>query len=687
MIQTSRSRRSRAVLVLSALSAIAAVGASVNAAEAAGPSGSTPANPHSAAVAIALATQLGTHSAGAYVDAAGHSVVTVTDSASAAKVRAIGATPKLVKYNAAALNGVTKSLDASARIPGTAWAIDPASDQVIVSIDQTVTGAKLAKVTAAVTKAGDAARLQRVAGTFSKRLAGGDAIYGPSITTPRAYYTCSLGFNVRSGSTYYFLTAGHCVTDASTWYSNSSFSTKVGDVVGSSYPGNDYALVRYTDGSVPPSTVDLYNDTSQNITSAGDPYIGESVKRSGVTTGLHGGTVQATNVTVTYPDGTVTGMIQTNVCGDHGDSGGSLFDGSTALGLTSGGSGNCTTGGTTFYQPVTKALSAYGVSVYSRGGVTVRNPGSRIATVGKATSLQIAASASTTGQSLTYRATGLPAGLAINASTGMISGTPTTAATYTVTVTASDSIDTAGSATFKWAVNGAESTLMAGQSMAPGQNLWSPSHQYSAVFQTDGNLVVYGPTPGAVAWRSNTGGQGGTNIYMQTDGNLVIYAGFPNAVWSTSTWSSGSANRLVMQDDGKLVIYTSGDVPVWSSGTRTGNTQDTLASGQSLWANQNLLSASGQYSAVLQGDGNFVVYGPTPGAVRWYSSTGGAGDASLVIQTDGNMVEYAGYSVAWYTGTSGSGNGNRLVMRDDGNLILYSSSNVALWSNGHLGAP
>ena len=63
-------------------------------------------------------------------------------------------------------------------------------------------------------------------------------------------------------------------------------------------------------------------------------------------------------------DGIVYGLIQTNVCAEPGDSGGSLFAGTTALGLTSGGSGNCSSGGTTFFQPVMEALSAYGVSVF-----------------------------------------------------------------------------------------------------------------------------------------------------------------------------------------------------------------------------------------------------------------------------------------------------------------------------------
>jgi len=57
-------------------------------------------------------------------------------------------------------------------------------------------------------------------------------------------------------------------------------------------------------------------------------------------------------------------MIQTTVCAEPGDSGGPLYAGTVALGLTSGGSGNCQTGGTTFFQPVTEALSKYKVSVF-----------------------------------------------------------------------------------------------------------------------------------------------------------------------------------------------------------------------------------------------------------------------------------------------------------------------------------
>jgi hypothetical protein len=87
------------------------------------------------------------------------------------------------------------------------------------------------------------------------------------------------------------------------------------------------------------------------------------VFRSGSTSGLHDGQVTALNATVNYPEGTVTGLVQTTVCAEPGDSGGPLFSNGVALGVTSGGSGDCKTGGTTFFQPITKALTALDVKL------------------------------------------------------------------------------------------------------------------------------------------------------------------------------------------------------------------------------------------------------------------------------------------------------------------------------------
>jgi hypothetical protein len=100
-----------------------------------------------------------------------------------------------------------------------------------------------------------------------------------------------------------------------------------------------------------------------------------------------------------------------------------------------------------------------GIEISPAGGgttantVTVTNPGSQAATVGTSASLQVGATDSASGQTLAYTATGLPAGLSINSTTGLISGTPTTAGASSVTVTATDTTGATGSATFTWTVS------------------------------------------------------------------------------------------------------------------------------------------------------------------------------------------------------------------------------------------
>lgn len=254
-------------------------------------------------------------------------------------------------------SAATATLGREASIPGTAWATDPTTNQVLLTVDRTVTGARLARVQQVVARLGGTVRLQHASGTFSPDLSGGDAIYGSS-------YRCSLGFNVRdSAGAFYFVTAGHCGNLASTWYANASHTIMAGARVGSSFPGNDYAIIRYRGSLVHSGVVDLYGAT-QDITRSANAYVGEAVRRSGSTSGVHSGHVTGVNATVHYPQGIVSGLIQTNVCAESGDSGGPLFDGSTALGITSGGNGNCRTGGMTFFQPVTEVLSLYHVTVY-----------------------------------------------------------------------------------------------------------------------------------------------------------------------------------------------------------------------------------------------------------------------------------------------------------------------------------
>ncbi|MFC7219378.1 S1 family peptidase [Streptomyces polyrhachis] len=235
----------------------------------------------------------------------------------------------------------------AAKVGGTAWGKD-AKGRLKVTADATVSAAGLAKLRNATAKYGDSVTIERAAGVFKPLLSAGDAIYGGG-------YRCSLGFNVVKGGVYYFLTAGHCGGVVGTWYADGGQSTLVGPTVNASFPGNDYALVRYDNASV----------SHPGGFTVAEPFVGESVTRRGSTTGTHTGTVTALNTTVHYSSGeTVRGLIQTNVCAESGDSGGALYDGTKALGLTSGGSGNCQVGGTTFYQPVREAVNKYKVTIY-----------------------------------------------------------------------------------------------------------------------------------------------------------------------------------------------------------------------------------------------------------------------------------------------------------------------------------
>jgi streptogrisin B len=233
-------------------------------------------------------------------------------------------------------------------VRGIAWYVDEATGKVVVEADSTVSHRDVARLDRAAGADADTLVIQHTTGVFRPLLGGGDAIYG-------GQYRCSLGFNVVKGGTYYFLTAGHCGKVAKTWYTNINHTTLIGPTIGYSFPGNDYALVRYDNTSL----------SHPGGFTAANAFVGEKVTRDGSTTGIHSGVVQALNVTVRYQGGgKVGGLIQTNVCAEPGDSGGPLYDGTKALGLTSGGSGDCKTGGTTFFQPVTEAANAYGVTVY-----------------------------------------------------------------------------------------------------------------------------------------------------------------------------------------------------------------------------------------------------------------------------------------------------------------------------------
>ncbi|MEU6366894.1 S1 family peptidase [Streptomyces sp. NPDC046931] len=325
-------------------------------------------------LAAQLASQLGDAFAGSYYNADKQQIVVNVvgdDSNVVNTIRKAGAVPNQVRNSTADLQAAARTLKAKATVPGTAWSVDPKTNEIRVTADSSVTGAKWDKVQSTVNSLGSGvATLKKSAGTFKTFVSGGDAIFAQA---NGGGVRCSLGFNVTaSDGSPAFLTAGHCGVAAKQW-SDSQNGQPIATVDQATFPGNgDFSLVKYDDPNTQaPSEVNAGNGQTVQITQAADAVVGQQVFRMGSTTGLHDGSVTGLDATVNFqsetnPGGvdTVTGLIQTNVCAEAGDSGGSLFtqDGS-AIGLTSGGSGDCTAGGETFFQPVTTALKATGATL------------------------------------------------------------------------------------------------------------------------------------------------------------------------------------------------------------------------------------------------------------------------------------------------------------------------------------
>ncbi|MCM1940098.1 S1 family peptidase [Streptomyces sp. G3] len=318
-------------------------------------------------LASRLAGLLGDTFAGSYYDSGAQQLVVNVapgdDNQVVMRAKEAGAQVREVDNSMSELRSGARTLKSEASIPGTSWAIDPRTNKILVTADSTVTGDRWDRLESTVEGLGDGmATVRKSAGTFKTFASGGDAIFGGGAR-------CSLGFNVTAGDgSPAFLTAGHCGVAADQW-SDAQGGQPIATVDQAVFPGQgDFALVTYDDPATEaPSEVNL-GDQTLPISRAAEATVGQEVFRMGSTTGLADGQVLGLDATVNYPEGTVTGLIQTDVCAEPGDSGGSLFtrDG-LAIGLTSGGSGDCTVGGETFFQPVTTALEAVGATLGDEG--------------------------------------------------------------------------------------------------------------------------------------------------------------------------------------------------------------------------------------------------------------------------------------------------------------------------------
>ncbi|WAP54151.1 S1 family peptidase [Streptomyces sp. S465] len=406
--ELSHRRVNKRTLVLSG-AALAALGAAAialphaNASQDRTSSATAFSSPVAVKLAQSLASDLGADGAGWYYDTTNRRLVmNVVNEDAAEDVRAKGAVAKVVRNSMADLKAAAKTLSSDASVPGTAWSIDPVTNTVQVTADRTVTGAKWAALTGTTDRMAGTVSVKRTEGEFRRfdgggtarpgdhggtgdqgadgagaagagdaggggdaagGLDGGDAIFGGGAR-------CSLGFNVSVDGAPGFLTAGHCGNVSRTWSSDQAGAQQVGTVRDSRFPESDFALVMYDDATTQAAgTVDLGDGSTQQIGRAVEASVGLRVRRSGSTTGVTDGTVTGLDATVNYGDGDiVNGLIRTDVCAEPGDSGGAMFAGDAAVGLTSGGSGDCTQGGETFFQPVTAALEATGAVIGADGG-------------------------------------------------------------------------------------------------------------------------------------------------------------------------------------------------------------------------------------------------------------------------------------------------------------------------------
>jgi len=199
--------------------------------------------------------------------------------------------------------------------------------------------------------------------------------------------------------------------------------------------------------------------------------------------------------------------------------------------------------------------------------VTVTNPGAQTSTVGTGiATLQLAASSSLGDVITAWAESGLPAGLTINTTTGAISGTPSTAGTYSVTVTATDSANTQGSAAFTWTVNASSSTAPTGTTYTGNIRLVQMNYclddQYNSsssgaivqIWRCNGlqNQVWYINSDGTIQHNGlcldaiNSGTTDGTKLQLAT------CSGGNNQLWSTSSWrihyDNPAASNMVVDD-------------------------------------------------------------------------------------------------------------------------------------------
>uniref|UniRef100_UPI003F4975AF S1 family peptidase n=1 Tax=Streptosporangium sp. CA-256172 TaxID=3240076 RepID=UPI003F4975AF len=282
-------------------------------------------------------------------------------------ILAAGARPKLVTRSLAQLRSIKRTLDAAPPAhlqAGRVRYIDVRTNKVVL-LAAAPEQAKTIIRTLGVDKEGVQVMSTLESPQLLTKVGGGEAYYLDPVGR------CSVGFAVTRGNREGFTSAGHCGGPGAS--ATGANRIALGVVQESTFPGDDHAWIAVNPTWTLTLAVNLYGtdaDGAAPITGARPAIEGASVCRSGSTTYFHCGLIQQRETTVIYPQGAVFGLTRTTVCAESGDSGGPFIAIDQAQGITSGGSGDCGTGGISYFQPIGPILTAYGLTLLT----TARTP-------------------------------------------------------------------------------------------------------------------------------------------------------------------------------------------------------------------------------------------------------------------------------------------------------------------------
>jgi hypothetical protein len=234
-------------------------------------------------------------------------------------------------------------------------------------------------------------------------------------------------------------------------------------------------------------------------------------------------------------------------------------------------------------------------------------------------------------------------------------------------------------------------TLPSGGALALGQSLLSPNGQYQLILGTDGSLAEYGPGHQRLWAEMDSQGETVTNAVMDPGGDFIVYGdpnvyGSDNILWDSNTDGTPGAT-LSVQNNGDVALMSPSGTALWDTGTTGGMP----AGNRILTPGQSVSSANGQYRLTLQSNGNLAEYGLS-GANGWSSNTTASTSAEAIMQYDGNFVLYGAKngdgsnSVLWASGTAGNF-GATLTVQNNGKITVLDDSGSTLWTTPTPPAP